>query len=428
VCPGRCNVAGPNPGNWSLHHNLGQLQHCTETQFYEFSLYDDVDDESARHRIYCCTSFSPDWVNMPNVTTVEPSSGIVNATYQLGSLSAGSLAFANIGTLSREVRQYLSKGHAVNESAILYARSGPATVGIYIGKGLQSAITSEFALNALEARIKSLNNTGSLAMQFCEPGTDGDHVFGFVATSNGTFAPVQHALQSWSNATCLSLGNSQNITGPAYLATPLIAANGTLNATTLNSTSVRISRRSWLPFEDRRLVRRTDCTSIQVVSGDGCWSLATKCGISTTDFATYNPDPNICTDLQVGQHVCCSAGTLPNFAPQPNADGSCATYTVQSGDYCSAIAATNDITTDQLNSFNAATWAWNGCSSLWVGTIICVSTGTPPMPAAVANTLCGPQVPGTVVPPAGTNISLLNPCPLNACCDVWGQVSRLSCF
>jgi hypothetical protein len=47
------------------------------------------------------------------------------------------------------------------------------------------------------------------------------------------------------------------------------------------------------------------------------------------------------------------------------------------------------------------------------------------MPAPVANAICGPTVPGTPVPPVGTNISTLNPCPLNACCDIWGQVSLL---
>src|ERR1700733_14852502 len=44
VFSGRCNVAGPNPGNWSLYHNLCQLKYCIETQFYEFSLYDNVDN------------------------------------------------------------------------------------------------------------------------------------------------------------------------------------------------------------------------------------------------------------------------------------------------------------------------------------------------------------------------------------------------
>ena len=431
VCPGHCNIAGPNPSNWSLYHNFGQIQYCTETQFYEFSLYDNVDDLNTLHRIYGCTSFGPDWSNMPNATTDTPSAGTVSATYQIGSLSTGALSSVHIRTLSKQVRQYLASGYgATNKSVILFARSGPATVGIYIGKGLQSASTGSFALNAFEKSIASLkSNTGSVAMQLCQPGADGDHIFGFVATSNGTFAPVQHALQSWSNATCLSLTSSQNITGPAYLTTPIRSAANTTalnitasSSTPLNSTSVRASRRSWRLW-DGSLARRDDCTTVQVVSGDSCWSLSQECGISSSDFTMYNPDPNLCSTLQVGQHVCCSAGTLPNFAPQPNADGSCATYTIQSGDYCSAIAANNDITTDQLNTFNTDTWAWNGCNSLWVGTIICLSTGTPPMPAALANAVCGPQVPGTPVPPAGTNISLLNPCPLNACCDVWGQVS-----
>ncbi|KAL2016189.1 hypothetical protein VTK56DRAFT_4078 [Thermocarpiscus australiensis] len=43
------------------------------------------------------------------------------------------------------------------------------------------------------------------------------------------------------------------------------------------------------------------------------------------------------------------------------------------------------------------------------------------MPAIVSNAVCGPQKPGTMRPASGTDISSLNPCPLNACCDIWGQ-------
>lgn len=42
------------------------------------------------------------------------------------------------------------------------------------------------------------------------------------------------------------------------------------------------------------------------------------------------------------------------------------------------------------------------------------------MPAPIANAVCGPQVNGTVAKPAA-NMTLLNTCPLNACCDIWGQ-------
>lgn len=45
------------------------------------------------------------------------------------------------------------------------------------------------------------------------------------------------------------------------------------------------------------------------------------------------------------------------------------------------------------------------------------------MPPPVVNAECGPQVPGTPIAPSGTDLSTLNECPLNACCDIWGQVS-----
>lgn len=111
-------------------------------------------------------------------------------------------------------------------------------------------------------------------------------------------------------------------------------------------------------------------------------------------------------------------------APVKNSDGSCASYTIQSGDYCGAIATRYGLTVTQITNFNnGTTWGWSGCSNLQIGQVICLSTGTAPMPAPVNGAVCGPQVPGTAEPAAGTDLSTLNPCPLNACCSVWGQVS-----
>ena len=52
---------------------------------------------------------------------------------------------------------------------------------------------------------------------------------------------------------------------------------------------------------------------------------------------------------------------------------------------------------------------------------MCLSTGNPPMPAEITNAVCGPQVPGTKAPTDGTALADLNQCPLNSCCDRWGQ-------
>lgn len=130
----------------------------------------------------------------------------------------------------------------------------------------------------------------------------------------------------------------------------------------------------------------------------------------------YNPQPNLCSTLQPGQHVCCTSGTLPNYAPQPNSDGSCSAYNVVAGDTCSQIAASHSITIANIENWNSQTWGWQGCALLQASQTICLSTGSPPLPAPIPNAVCGPQKPGTSNPGSGVDISTLNPCPLNACC------------
>lgn len=166
---------------------------------------------------------------------------------------------------------------------------------------------------------------------------------------------------------------------------------------------------------------RADCTTATVVSGDSCGSLASKCGISGDDFTKYNPSSTLCSTLQVGQRVCCSPGDLPDLTPKSNSDGTCASYVVQAGDDCSKIAAAHSLTVDKLDSFNNQTWGWTGCKNLQSGVNMCLSTGRPPMPAPLDNAVCGPQVPGTKPPTGDEKLADLNPCPLNACCDIWGQ-------
>ncbi|KAF8129376.1 glycoside hydrolase superfamily [Mycena galopus ATCC 62051] len=169
----------------------------------------------------------------------------------------------------------------------------------------------------------------------------------------------------------------------------------------------------------------SSCSTITVMSGDGCASLAARCGISAADFTSFNPSPTLCSTLVPGLKVCCSAGGLP--VPVENSDGSCANYTVVSGDSCNSIALSNSITVANLTTWNANTWGWEGCNPLQLGNI-CLSAGFPPMPPAVANAECGPQVPGTANPGANGNLSALNPCPLNACCDIWGQCGTTGDF
>lgn len=418
ACPTRCSIAGPNPSNWSVYHNFDQFHACEQSRFYDFSLYDKVDDANAFHRIYACSSYGPDWTNLPKAKTDVATIQSVgkNTTYELGWWSdGGKLDESGISSLATQLREYLANGYAPTDRMVtLFAQSGQTAVGLYIGRGLQNEGVGTFALEALDTKLLHLKlSASSMAMQLCRPGSDSDQVFGFMATTNGTFGPIQNALKTWANADCLSFPDSRNFTGPAYFTAPMVA-----------TTKFPADREKFTKAaRSSRLISRANCKTIQVQSGDSCASLAKKCAISAADFTKYNPASNFCSSLKPGQHVCCSSGTLPDFRPKPKPDGSCFPYKFTSGDSCSSVAAANSLTVAELEKFNQKTWGWNGCSNVWAGTIACLSSGKPPFPATVPNAICGPQVPGTKPPTDGSDISKLNPCPLNACCNVWGQVS-----
>lgn len=430
-CPVHCSVTGPLSSNWSVYHNLNQLQICPQRIFLDFSIYDQIDDPTTLHRLRACTVWGADWNNGPAVGTPTAAT-TVNGTYQLGSWDplGSETRTADVSSLAREMQIYFKNGYGpINTAAIVFGLSGDATLGIYLGKALQNEGMGEVVLQNFAATISTAGVSGGLAMQLCGPGRDADHIFGIIAAVNGTFASVQSAVQSWSKAECLGgFSKTSNITGPIFVtAPPLIPISNSTSLSAIpgsNNTNLKTTS----GVHSGGIGRRSDCSTIEVVSGDSCASLAVKCGISGNTFMTYNPQANLCSTLQPYQHVCCTAGTLPNFQPKPNSDGSCATYTTIAGDSCYAIAAVHSLTTTSLENFNKNTWGWNGCNNLWVGVIMCLSTGTPPMPAAVANAVCGPQVPGTAKPPAGTDLSTLNPCLLNACCDVWGQCGTTAEF
>ncbi|GBF66810.1 killer toxin subunits alpha/beta [Trichophyton mentagrophytes] len=210
-----------------------------------------------------------------------------------------------------------------------------------------------------------------MAMQLCQEGYDADHIFGFIATSNGSFTHIQSALRTWVKADYLSFIKSKDIVVPAYFTTPPL---GPTTKSTLSGTK--------------------------------------KCGIADADIIEYNSASNVNSF---------TTGAVPDLKSKPSPDGSCYTHTFQAGDNCSSVAAANGLTNDDLENFNKKTWAWNGCSNVWVGTFACLSMGRPPFPPPIANAVCGPQVPGSKIPTDDSDIASLNPCPLNACCNFWGQ-------
>lgn len=429
-CPSRCLESGSLSGNWSLYHNLDQLESCQETMFYDFSIYDPVDNPDIQHRIYACTTYGPDWLEATAPKPKLSSVASVNATFSLGwSPEQGmELATTGIRSLAGQMRHYLENGNGITNNTLrLYARVGQAAIGVYIGTGYQNEDTGSSIMQVFSDYIRGLDvATRSVTMQLCGGNFQGNHTLGVIATSDGTFGVIQDAFKSWGTSQCLTFADSKNFTAEVALSAPL---NSTKNATanimpSLNTTRSISNALRRSGSRTAALANRGECRTLRVALNEGCPEMAIKCGISGFDFTQFNPGDLFCHDLRAGQPVCCSAGTLPDIRPKPNADGTCSWHTVTLGESCSDLAAANGLTVQDIEDFNKKTWGWNGCEPVvWAGTRICLSTGQAPMPAPVSNTVCGPQVPGTAQPGPGTDIASLNPCPLNACCDIWGQVS-----
>ncbi|KAL4938844.1 hypothetical protein BDV06DRAFT_231514 [Aspergillus oleicola] len=428
VCPGRCSVSGPSTGNWSVYPNFNKIRKCPETMFYDFSLYDQVDNNDENHRIQACSSFGPDFASFPAGSVQFASAESHNVEFEIGWWKEGyGLAAAGIKSLVKQVRKYAENGHGTTERPfMIYGQSGQATIGLYIGQGLLNEAIGEFALKTFQDNLEHLNvSTTTLAMQLCGPGYGNTHIFGIIATSNGTFTPIQDAIKSWANGTCLSFSGSTKFPGPAKFTTPLLHSNRTLattNSTIASNSAIHArAHHRHSTIHARALHRRAECRTVQVDPNTGCPEAAQKCGISASDFTKYNPGDDFCKNLKPKQHVCCSSGDLPDFSPPQNEDGSCHSYQVQGDDNCDNLVAEYSLTRDELEEFNKNTWGWNGCDPLYKDTVICLSEGTAPFPAPIANAICGPQKPGSEPPTDGSDIAEMNPCPLNACCNIWGQ-------
>ncbi|KXJ89088.1 hypothetical protein Micbo1qcDRAFT_213428 [Microdochium bolleyi] len=432
VCPDQCSTVGPDMDKWAVYPDMKRMKKCSRTMFYRLSLDDPIDDNiTGAHRISACTSHGPDFEAMAvNATALSlpPNTTSTEVSFEIGSSKeAGAGSSRNQTLLVQQIRQYVDGGHgnSANKPFIMFGQSGETTVGIYIGLGLPNHDISQTALQALEEALGT--SESALAMQLCGSNHTSSETFGIMLANNGKFGAIQDAVKTWSKAKCVPLDKPTKVTGQVHLTTQPSPIVGT-PPTNGNSTGSIANLTHPVPLPRRaaaggvaNLQARADCRTIQVVSGDDCGTLAAKCGVSGFDFESYNKVSNFCGSLKPKQHVCCSSGSMPNFAPKPNSDGSCKAYTIIENDNCDNLAAEYSLTKQDLEDFNTKTWGWNGCKLLFTGTVMCLSKGTPSFPAEITNAVCGPQKPGTSDPKDGSDISKLNPCPLNACCNIWGQ-------
>lgn len=407
-CPASCEVSGQDSGNWTTYSTADRLSFCNQIVLLDFAVYTSLGDSGKAHTIKACTV----------------SSSLKTRQQKRSRMSSLGRRAGNQTTSAVEVAWWNSKGptnklnaiasaetargwlQATTNTSVLFVYREGDVVGVWLGALVRDAVLDEGLIEKFIERVTSDATAGNMLVQVCDKDHGADYSFGMIAaTGDSQLEVIQDAVKSWTNSSCVT-----GTDGTASLG----------NITIASSPPAKVAR------SPTRLIPRADCRTITVASGDSCWSLSETCGITLATFQTYNPGSTFCSSLQPSQRVCCSAGTLPT--PKPNPDGSCASYSVQSGDWCAKIAAANAITVANLELWNKNTWAWLTCDNLQAGINICVSTGTPPMPAPVANAECGPTVPGTPKPPAGSNLANLNPCPLKSCCNFWGHCGTTSDF
>jgi len=168
----------------------------------------------------------------------------------------------------------------------------------------------------------------NIFVQLCNNHT-ARYSLGIFTNTNADLALVQRSLQSWKNKH-LYRRQHPDLAG-YYLSCPLSLKQQLLRKQHQYAYQLDPLSRP-IPIVSARASKgRTICATTQVVSRETCATLATQCGITPAQFTTDNPSATECSTLAVGEHVCCSVGTLPNYAPQPAANGDCYSYLVVSG-------------------------------------------------------------------------------------------------
>lgn len=411
ACPSSCGGTTES-SEWDSYHNLKFLTACNQTMLMDLSVHNALDRQDGHVTIRACTASTENPDGALSLSIVDPtqSSPGEDVTFQYGSRGLADQSSSNAHIALQKLQSIMASLPKTVDFTTLFAISNNTVVGMHIGRNIKKNGASA-SLFKLIQHVDAESISPQSVLQYC--GLNSDHIFGIYISTTGDLTSAQNVVRQWTEGNCQSEFDKTKDLPPVGLDMSQIRV--------VNGTGYAPERRRSFTHGNSHIHARGTCSTIQVSGGDDCTKVAAACGISLADFKKYNPDKNLCDPLMLGRHVCCSAGTLPDFAPKPNSDGTCKSHYVTSVDTCSSLAASYSITQKQLETFNKNTWGWMGCGDLQAKSTICLSSGDPPMPATVPNAVCGPQMNDTKRPTDGTPLESLNPCPLNACCDIWGQ-------
>lgn len=415
-CPQACQDVGSDPTGWTQIHSWGELTGCSQPLLFALNVQNTPSEFATMQT--CTKSTTTTRRQEANHVEARATEGtavsIANNCGAEKSTVKAATAFGPAGVVSggndvaagaKLLAEYLVED-ATCGPTVMFAKSGNAVVGIYVGSEVQKTSAADLITQSIDRLTK-----GSQVIQTCDPNDKTTQTVGlFAVGAVNSLGDAQKAVKAWASGNCVSVEGSTTDVDLGILVAPKVAKRS-------------VELRSRIHDHHEQLFARADCKTTKVVSGDSCASLAKRCGVTAANFNKYNPGTNFCSKLAVNQVVCCSTGTLPDKKPKPLADGTCFTYSIKSGDSCYTLGQAYTLTETAIRSFNRNTWGWAGCDRLSLGQRICLSSGKNPMPLPVTGAVCGPLVPGTVRPSTaklGWDLVNLNPCPLKACCSGFG--------
>lgn len=469
ACPISCAAAGNDSAQWTHIHSLEDLEDCDQTVIFDTHIYTPLNGEEEHLVIRACTAeggqshshFDAPTSGCPEDASIHEVQAALKFSWKN---DAKAIDSDNFKTVIRQLQQVVS-GSDNCVSTTLFARYGDTVAGLFAGTEVQKASVSDLLERvALYASSSDFAEHGQFVSQICGV-DDGDPTpasqgFGLAVSENGDLNMVQRAMQAWDVATCVELPEKQIKQEQVKLRLISATAVASIDSESIKSDFNNGKNKGWLAsmkniaMENIGLVDNIKsldekdesgpldsedrdsgiCRYVEVAHGDNCRTLAKKkCHVSEEHFYHVNHvkgggNSKFCKNLMPRQHVCCTKGHLPVFHPVPRPDGSCFPHTVQSNDLCYKLANKYHVTEKKIEEFNKHTWGWTGCRHLMEGQKICLSKGKPPMPNPIPGARCGPQKHSTQPPKGNQTLADLNPCPLNACCDIWGQCGTTAEF
>lgn len=356
-CPIQCDSSFSSPAAWTYYYKLNELDSCDGVVLFQMNIYNDLDDPITHVYYRACTAaaaatqaerrFRRQVLALNDTVEAPAALELVQSGARVGSDGTTQSAAAAVTALQGFLQQ------SGDRTLATFARSGDVVAGMFAGSQIERTSAAS-VLDEYRSRISAYDLPRQLVAQACRSSTSNETIssqfFGVIVSTDGNVGSTQRALRSWSDAECLSgdaSGGWENVEVDLISAAeiPVTPAQaGSVDDDDENAPSQLVERQS------------NTCSFTQVQAGDGCYAVSERCGITISELESFNGGGDFCNTLKVDQYVCCSSGSLPDFSPQPNEDGSCFAYTVQTGDFCASIAESYQMTTEDIESRNDQTW------------------------------------------------------------------------